>query len=171
MTNTILALDTGTEQTGYCIVNIDSYRPLEFGKVSNDTILKIIDNFDGERIVFERFAPQQRTGLTTITSIVWYGRFIERCQANGYDEGRIEQIYRRDVKKALLGKFDKSKGTADSQLRKYLVARFAEFDKVRGKGTKDNPDWFYGFGTTDVYAAYCVGIVYLDSLSKNDRKD
>lgn len=168
--NTILAIDTGTEKTGYCIIEQDTYRPLQFGKVENDEILNVIDEFDGQTVVFERFAPQQRTGMTTVTAIVWYGRFIERCTRCGYslNEGIVE-IYRRDVKKHLLGKFDRSKGSADSQLRKYLVQRFAKFDMKNGKGTKDSPDWFYGFSTTDVYAAYCVGVAYLDGLC-NDKK-
>lgn len=168
MCQTLLAIDPGTMKSGYVILDIDTYRPLQFGKVDNEEILKIIDSCDTQntKVVFEKFAPQSQTGSTTIDAIVWYGRMIERVEMHGM---RHYHIYRRDVKKHLLGKFSKANGSADSQIRKALVKRFAQFDFVNGKGNKNNPDWFYGFSTTDCYAACATGVTWID-LNKNEEK-
>lgn len=171
MTNKhIIAIDPGTEKSGYAVIETDTYKPLDFGKVTNEEIIQIIDDYCTQcnLIVFERFTAQSHIGMTTVDAITWYGRFIEHAYIKGYE---CYPIYRRDVKKHLLGKFSKENGSADSQIRKALVARFARFDKVNGKGKKDNPDWFYGFATTDAYAAYAVGVTYLDIINgdKNER--
>lgn len=160
MNDTILALDTGTSQTGYCIIDTSTYSPLQFGKIDNEEILKIIDKFEGQDVVFERFAPQSTIGMSTVTSIVWYGRFIERCF---YNKLEVHEIFRRDVKKHFLGTFHKANGSADSQMRKALIKRFAKFDFKNGKGNKEKHDWFYGMATTDVYAAYACGICWIDT--------
>ena len=159
----ILCLDTGTTQTGYAIIREDDYSIDSVGKIPNEEILDYIEVYSGwmvgKHVVFERFAPQQSMGKTTLDAIVWYGRFIQKC-----DECSIPytEIYRRDVKKHLLGKFSKANGTADAQIRRALIQRFAKHDLKNGKGTKDNKDWFYGFAGSDMYAAYAVGVTYID---------
>ena len=35
----VLALDVGTTETGYCVVDSETRKPLEFGKVDNDLLL------------------------------------------------------------------------------------------------------------------------------------
>lgn len=157
----ILGIDTGTTQTGYCIVSSDFSRLIEFGKVDNECILDIISACDKNNtyVVFERFAPQKSMGITVLTSIVWYGKFIRQCEINCL---QYAEIYRRDVKKHLLGKFKRENGSADSQVRKALVQRLAKFDMINGKGTKDNQDFFYGCASTDVYAAIAVALTWHD---------
>ena len=167
-TNYILGIDPGTTQSGYVIYDAKENIPIKADKVDNQEILYLILDLSiispqSVDVVIERFAPQSNIGMSTVTSIHWAGRFYE-CAVEHYFP--VYRIYRRDIKKHLLGKFDKSKGSADSQIRKELVKRFAKFDFKNGKGSKDNPDTLYGFSHSDTYSALAVIVAYLDGVKR-----
>lgn len=159
----ILALDVGTTRTGYCWIDVSTYKPCEVGKIENAQIFDHIHKVsDRDAVVLERFAPYHNTGSELITSIMWYGKFIRECEIFGVP---YAEIYRKDVKKHLLGKMKKENGTADTQVRRALIERFAPDVPNFGKGSRENPGWFYGFSGTDMIAAYAVGVTYIDVLN------
>lgn len=167
-TNYILGIDPGTTQSGFVVFNAKENIPVYSGKFNNQEVLQLIFDMSifypqNVTVVIERFAPQSNIGMSTVTSIHWAGRFYE-CAVEHYFP--VYRIYRRDIKKHLLGKFDKSKGSADSQIRKELVKRFAKFDFKNGKGSKDNPDTLYGFSHSDTYSALAVVVAYLDGVKR-----
>jgi hypothetical protein len=49
----------------------------------------------------------------------------------------------------------------DSNIRQALIDRFGEV------GVKKAPGWFYGF-KKDVWAAYAVGVTYLDKIKEQE---
>lgn len=146
----VLALDVGTVETGYCI--IDNYMPLEFGKIANSSLINIVKESDYDILVYEEFACYgMPIGASTITSITWNGRYIQMA----LDRNKpVDRVYRKDEKMNLCHTM-KAK---DSNIRQALIDRFGEV------GTKSKPGFFYGF-KKDIWSAYAVGITYLDKVN------
>lgn len=151
----ILALDVGTTESGFCLVEVETYKPLKFGKIANEELLQIVKTEDYELLVYEKFASYgMAIGESTIKSIEWNGRYIQSALDRNIN---TYPVLRKDEKLCLCG----TMRAKDSNIRQALIDRFAKFDFKNGKGTKKNPDWLYGF-KADIYAAYAVAIVYID---------
>lgn len=155
----ILCLDVGTEESAYCIINSETYKPLKFEKINNIELLKIVKNEKYDKMVYEEFQCYgMAIGVSTIKSITWNGRYIQ----SALDRNKpVEYIYRKEEKMNLCG----SMKAKDTNIRQSLIDRFAEFDLKQGKGTKDNKDFFYGF-KSDIWASYAVGVTYLDKIKE-----
>ena len=150
----ILAIDPGNIESAYCIIEKETYKPIEFGKIDNQQLLKQIGLFKNiDCIVIEKVASYGMTvGKEVFDTCEWYGRFIQKyCDTN--DNLNIEYVFRKDVKINLCN----SMKAKDSNIRQALIDRFGVV------GIKKNPGWFYGF-KKDIWSAYAVGITYLDRL-------
>lgn len=150
----ILAIDPGNIESAYCLIDTDTYKPLEFGKIENNELLNRISVFKGiDCIVVEKVASYgMPVGKEVFDTCEWYGRFIQKyCDCN--DTFKIEYIYRKEEKINLCG----SMKAKDSNIRQSLIDRFGQV------GTKKEPGWFYGF-KADIWSAYAVGITYLDKI-------
>lgn len=164
----IFSIDAGNIQSAYCILD-KNLKPIKFGKVTNEELLEIIQNevhlvrkADGtyganiDHFALEMVASYGLTvGKEVFDTCLWVGRFYQAIVEQGNVQPTL--IYRKDEKMALCG-FMRAK---DSNIRHALIERFAKFDFKNGKGTKKNPDWFYGF-RVDIWAAYAVAIAYND---------
>lgn len=151
----ILAIDAGTEQSGFCIMEVDTYKPVMFGKIDNEELLRIVLEGCYDALVYEEFQSYgMPIGKTTIVSITWNGRFIQAAVSLGkpfYPILRVEEkVYICGTTKA-----------KDANLRAAMIERFAKFDFKNGKGTKANPDWFYGF-SKDSWSAAIIATTWND---------
>lgn len=160
----ILAIDPGNIQSAYCIIDKDNYKPIEFGKIDNNELkgrlLGDIRFFPITALAIEMIASYgMPVGKEVFDTCVWIGRFVEafNCETTEY-------IYRKEEKMNLCG----SMKAKDSNIRQALIDRFATFDFKNGKGTKKNQDFFYGF-SKDVWAAYAVGITWLDKQKELNK--
>ncbi len=146
----ILAIDPGNIESAYCIIDRDTYKPIEFGKLGNEELRnKIINNEFAyyRELVIEMIASYgMPVGKEVFDTCVWIGRFAEASKAM-----ELKYIYRKDVKMNLCN----SMKAKDSNIRQALIDRFGVV------GTKKKPGWFYGF-KADIWSAYAVGITYLD---------
>lgn len=148
----ILAIDPGDIYSGYCIVDYETYEPIEFGKIKNDEIIDVIRKKEHDYAAIEMIASYGlAVGKNVFDTCVWIGRFIQELRCP------YEYVYRREEKINICG----SMKAKDTNIRHALIDRFAKHDFKNGKGTKSNPDWFYGF-KADIWQAYCVGVVYID---------
>ena len=150
----ILAIDAGTVETGYCIVDADTLTPQKFGKVANEEVLDIINTLSaGDVVVLEQFKSYgMAIGQSTIDSIQWNGRFIQRALDKGM---RVDMVARMEEKMCLCN----TSKAKDGNIRQALIDRFGEV------GTKKNPGFFYGFAK-DAWSAMAIAVTWSDREKK-----
>ena len=158
----ILAIDPGNEYSGYAIVD-EQYGIHGKGKVSNAEMMRTLEEFvedpEAKQVVIERVASYGQTvGRHVFETCEWYGRFAGRCEERGFP---VDFVYRLEEKMALCH----SARANDATIHRALIDRFAKHDREHGKGTKANPDTFYGFAR-DAWAAYAVAVTWLDKQAK-----
>ena len=158
----LLAIDPGDVQSAFCFMDIDTYRPLYFAKEKNEDAMAYMIMYcvnpqnNVTNVAIEMLQSYgMPVGKTTLFTALWCGRFHERL--SDYVEN-IDYIYRKDEKICLCGQMR----AKDSNIRQALIDRFAKFDFKQGKGSKDNPDWFFGF-KADMWAAAAVGTTWIDA--------
>lgn len=168
----ILAIDPGNIESAYVLLD-DNLKPIQFDKVDNEKLLedlnmdrffwdeklehRDIENFAIEMVA--HYGTGMPAGKEVFDTCVWIGRFIE----NANFENR-EFIYRKDEKINLCG----SMKAKDGNIIQALVDRFAPGEANRGKGTKKEHGWFYGFHD-DIWQAYAVGVTFHDLYLKEEK--
>ncbi|MDP4143205.1 MAG: hypothetical protein Q8936_01805 [Bacillota bacterium] len=162
----ILAIDPGNIESGIVLID-DNLKPIEFGKYVNENVRQELRRYIKKYgydlcIVIEMIDSYgMAVGKEVFETCVWIGRYKEMAE---YYNMNATYIYRKEEKLNLCH----SNRANDSNIRRALIDRFAKHDLKNGKGTKKNPDWFYGFAK-DVWAAYAVGITYYDMYVKGEQ--
>lgn len=153
----ILAIDPGNEESAYCLIDENTYKPIEFGKIDNKTLQyevigDLFHRYEIECVVIEMIASYgMPVGASVFETCVWIGRIYELISNPYLHDTKVEYIYRKDEKINLCN----SMKAKDSNIRQALIDRFGEV------GTKKSPGFFYGF-KKDIWAAYAVGVTWLD---------
>ena len=151
----ILAIDPGNVESGYCFIDSISCKPTVFDKIENKELENgIVLDSRIDYIVIERIASYgMAVGREVFETCEEIGRITMLADIRGIPH---DYVYRRDEKLTICG----SPKATDANIRRALIDRFAKHDLKNGKGTKDDPDWFYGF-KADVWSAYAVGVTWL----------
>lgn len=156
----VFAIDPGNTLSAYCVVDADTLRPLVFGKIPNEVLRNYIIDFrfeEDDRAVVEMVQSfGMAVGREVFDTCVWVGRFSERLDRKLLHP--TDTVYRKEEKLHICGN-SKAK---DANIRQALIDRFAQHDLKNGKGTKANPDFFYGF-KADVWSAYAVALTYIET--------
>lgn len=157
----ILAIDPGNEYSGWAIIDED-YRPVSFGKTKNEDLCHSLNEMFFDRVVIEMVASYgMPVGKTVFDTCVWIGRFMEFIILDARVwERDISFATRKEYVTALCG----SSRAKDANVIQYLIDRFAPNTPNRGKGTKKEPGWFYGF-KADVWQAYAIAVYAMDALN------
>lgn len=156
----LLAIDPGNEESAWALIDTVTCRPHSFGKVPNDDLRQRIwrGTFFYDHAAVEMVASYgMPVGRDVFETCVWIGRFVEAIVLDIRDAPAL--ISRRDVK---VHHCHDSRAK-DSNITQALVDRFAPGQPNKGKGTKANPGWFYGFAK-DVWQAYALAVREADKL-------
>jgi hypothetical protein len=147
----ILSIDPGNVESAYCLIEEETYKPIEFGKIDNTLLLIKLGELNYDKLIIEMIASYgMPVGASVFETCVWIGRFIQRRKCPDF-----EYIYRKEEKMNLCY----SMKAKDSNIRQALIDRFGEV------GTKKNQGFFYGF-KKDIWAAFAVGVTYLDKQKR-----
>lgn len=152
----ILAIDPGNIESAYVVLDTTTCRPLTFGKVGNLEVLDLLAGFDGGVHIEMIASYGMAVGAEVFDTCVWIGRFSER---SAIVTGRLPELVKRQPIKLHHCHSSKAK---DANIIQALVDRFGADASNRGKGTKAEPGWFYGF-RADVWQAYALAVYVADT--------
>ena len=152
----VLAIDPGNRQSAWCMIDGETLKPLSFGKEENQVVLDAVQHLSYDSVVIERVASYgMAVGRDVFETCEWVGRFTQAASVPP------DYVYRQEEKLHICG----DSRAKDTNIRRALIDRFAQHDIKNGKGTKKNPDWFYGF-SADVWQAYAVAVTYVETRCK-----
>lgn len=154
----LLAIDPGTTESAYCFIDKETYKPIQADKIPNEKLLTmLIDQSPmcpGDLAIEMVASYGKPVGAEVFDTCVWIGRFI---QAMDQTPVSIDYVYRMEERQTICH----SGKASDANITQALIDRFAKGVSNRGKGTKKEPGWFYGF-KKDIWQAYAVGVTYID---------
>lgn len=154
----ILAIDPGNTESGVAIVQMPDFRLEWFAKLPNEDVVKVATRYNFDEVAIEMVGCYgMPVGKDVFETCLWIGRFIEQLK-----EHKISFVYRKEEKIHLCG----SMKAKDSNIKQALVNRYAKHDFKSGKGTKKEPDTFYGV-SKDVWQAIAVGVTHFEKECEN----
>jgi hypothetical protein len=142
--NLILAIDPGTERSGWC--SFEHGRVIAHGVSLNDEVLRMLPSWhaSGGRLAIEMIASYgMAVGREVFETCLWIGRFQQAWP----DPTSVRLIYRKDIKLHLCG----TPRAKDANIRQALL------DKVGGQGVKAHPGPTYGI-KSHAWAALAVAV-------------
>lgn len=148
----IVAIDPGPVQSAY--IQWDGKIIEGFGIEGNETVVELLGL--STQAPYHMAIEQVRSygmpvGASIFDTVFWSGRF---CQAW---HGEFHQVPRLKVKQYLCH----DSRAKDSNIIQALVDRFAYGIKNKGKGTKKEPGFFYGF-KSDIWQAFALAVMWWD---------
>jgi hypothetical protein len=165
----LLALDPGSERTGWIVVDAaasDALPVVGSGKWPNEEVLDRLRHNDGaltaEVTIIEAMSPRgMPTSRQDLETVHWAGRFYEAASR----WHRVERVEREHVKRHLIGS-QRPKGgpNADSRIRAVIIDRYGGIGgKAAAVGLKARQGPLYGV-TADAWAALAVALTWWDEL-------
>jgi hypothetical protein len=161
---TILGIDPGDVESAYTLIRQDNQRPLDIGKVANDTLLDRIAVMGHDLLAVEMVASYgMPVGKEVFESVLWIGRFVQCNLHTVHAPWRL--VYRSTVR----WHHCHDRKARDPNVAQALRDRFAPGERNRGKGTKAQPGWFYGFAD-DIWQAYAAAVYVADAIDAEEEE-
>lgn len=157
----VIAIDPGNRESALCVIDKESLKPLDFCIMENEALRRYIREMkyhEGDVAAIEMLQSYGNLiGKDVLETAVWIGRFYETLL-------RLTTpfppalVFRMEEKTHICH----DSRANDANIRRALIDRFCKHDFRTGRGTKKDPDWFYGF-KADIWAAYAVGLTYIET--------
>ena len=161
----ILAIDPGNTESGYAVIDSTTCRAIAIGKTSNEQLLdRLFEWLDGGEGIVDHISIEMiksygmPVGAEVFETCVWIGRFAQVVDSFGAFGMPCDLVYRADVKLHLCH----TTKAKDANITQALIDRFAAGEPNRGKGTKADPGWFFGF-KADIWQAYALAVLTADT--------
>lgn len=154
---TILAIDPGTEQSGWCLY--ENGRVADSGVGSNHDLLYGMNDMGADWLAIEMIASYgMPVGKEVFETCVWIGRF----QQAWAKPAAVRLIYRKDAKVHLCG----TTKAKDANIRQALLDLFPRTGggKTPQVGTKSQPGPLYGV-SSHAWAALAVAVYCANKLN------
>jgi hypothetical protein len=160
----ILAIDPGDKVSSYALIDPHDCRPREVGELPNHELrvellrgrLRVVSS----RIVVEMIESYgMPVGREIFDTVWWTGRFVEVALPV-----EVEMIGRKAVKRHHCG----TTAAKDPNVAQALIDRFAPGERNRGKGTKAQPGWFFGFAG-GMWQAYALAVYAADQVGTEEH--
>lgn len=171
----ILGIDPGNVESGFALVETgasDIVRIIKHGKIKNKPVLALIrssieafgDSLYLPIEMIQHYGQGMAAGATTFETCVWIGCFKQHAIDHGLPIENIPFIYRREEKINLCG----SMKAKDKDIKTALCDRFTPGEPNFGKGTKQQPGFFYGM-SKDAWQAFAVAVTFYDKHVRGVR--
>lgn len=163
----IIAIDPGCTESGYVVVRHDGNeitQVVDKGKVENKEIYSVMNQYLAYDLAIEMVACYgMPVGAEVFDTCVWIGQFLREANTRKLAR-KIKLIYRKEEKLNLCG----TPAAKDANIVQAMIDRYAYGQPNKGKGTKKQPGFFYGFAK-DVWQAMAVAVTYFDLYGKNEH--
>ena len=151
--NRVLGIDPGPKESAYVLLNENPLQVVDKGKVSNFDMLAVISKKKPYHLAVEMIASYgMPVGKEIFDTCLWIGRFWEAAMREECVSG-VTFVPRKAEKMYLCGTMKAN----DRNIIAALVEKYAPYTPNRGKGTKKDPGFFYGF-SGDVWQAMAVAV-------------
>lgn len=158
----ILAIDPGTEQSGWLVYDQDQKAVNDYGQSKNVEILNIIDKGCTTHCSINRIVVEDMThtgmpvGKEVFETCKWMGRFEQMTQESFYNHC-FSYLGRREVKIHLCG----TVRAKDANIRQALIDKFG--GKEKAIGNKKNPGPLYGI-KSHLWSALALAVTYAETM-------
>ena len=156
----ILGIDPANEYSAFVVVENDLSAVVDKGKIFNPELQEKISKWKAENYPIDHVEIEgiqsfgMPVGQTTFETCYFIGRLLQQFES--FDICPT-LIYRSQEKSVLCH----SMKATDATIRQALIDLFAKDTPNKGKGTKKEPGYFYGF-KADIWSAFSVAYTYYD---------
>jgi hypothetical protein len=157
----VLAIDPGPTQSGVTLIETTTFKPVKALKTDNFSVIAFLkeapeEQFDCQVVIemVGHYGSGMPAGAEVFETCIWIGRFTQQFLLIGLPVYRLK----RQAVKLNLCRDSRAK---DGNISQALIDRFAPGQRNRGKGTKKEPGWFYGF-KADIWQSYALGVSSID---------
>jgi Holliday junction resolvasome RuvABC endonuclease subunit len=150
MGKVLMAIDPGTSESAFVVMDTEDYRIVDKGKIENDALMALIKTGYFDMMAIE---AMQSFGMGVGQSVFETAYFIGALMQAAKDLGsKVYRVYRTDVKMHHCH----TTRAKDGNIRQALIDRFGE------PGTKKAQGKTYGI-SKDIWSALAIAVFWIDT--------